>query len=241
MNIYPVVLDLETTGADIAEDSICQIGAVLASYTETDARAITLLSMLANPGQPIKPDASAVHGIKDEDVYWSTPAIWALRHVDLMLKELSKTGQVIICGQNQERFDIPLMHRLLPEAGFNEYPSIDTYTLALRLYPSMPHKLGELYEWFMEDEPIDAHDAAADCHMVARILGKYMREHFSDMSLMDLAKHLEEPVVLETMPFGKHKGLPCAEVPKGYYVWCMNNFNDSHKDMDATICHYATC
>ena len=238
--IYPVTIDLETTGTDTDTDSICQMAAVMSDFSGDEPRSITLLSMLTNPGIPISQGAQEIHGISDEDVVWATPAVWALRHLDLTLRELSKTGVVVICGQNHERFDIPVMRRMLPEAKFEQYPSIDTYTIALREFPSMPHKLSELYEWYCEKEAINSHSADVDCHMVARVLGKYLKEN-TDGDLLKLAAELKEPKVLEVMPFGRHKGVAMSEVPIGYLNWCRTNWTDSHKDLDATICSVLGC
>jgi len=238
--IYPITIDLETTDTDTDTASICQMAAVMSDFSGEEPRSVTLLSMYCNPGVPISKGAQEIHGISDEDVMWATPAIWGLRHLDMTLKALEKTGQVVICGQNHERFDIPVMKRMLPEAGFELYPSIDTYTIALREFPSMPHTLGEFYEWYCEKPAIDAHDAAADCHMVAAILGKYLNTHKGG-DILELAEELKEAHVLYTMPFGKHKGLPMKDVPSGYLRWCRANWTDSHKDLDATICAVLGC
>ena len=59
-----VLIDFETTGRDASEDRIIEIGIVHLQSGE-----ITLKkSILINPGMPIPPDSTAVHGIKDEDV-----------------------------------------------------------------------------------------------------------------------------------------------------------------------------
>jgi len=237
--IFPIIIDLETTGADSSVDSICQMAAVMSDFSGEESRSITMLSMYCNPGMPISPGAQEIHGISDETVRWSVPATWGLRHLDLTLKELSKAGQVVLCGQNHIKFDIPIMDRLLPEAGFTEYPSIDTYTIALRNFPNMPHRLGEFYAWYCEKEAINAHDAAADCHMVAGILGKYLNESGTD--LISLAEELKEPKALETMPWGKYKGLLMKDVPMSYLKWCRTNWTDTHPDVDAAICAALGC
>jgi DNA polymerase III epsilon subunit-like protein len=236
--LIPIVIDLETTGIDLDHDSIVQLAAVMIDLDT--GRPITLLSMYCNPGRPIDPGAAEVHGIKDEDVQWATPAQWALSHLKLALDKLEEGGNtVVICGQNHERFDIPMMDRILPSAHFNEYLSVDTYTIALREWPEMPHKLGELYEWYVEKTAINAHDAAADCYMVAEILLKYMGEH--DREIITLANELEQPHVLDKFPFGKHKGMPVDKIPSGYLNWCRVNFTEVHKDVEATICDALEC
>jgi len=238
MSLIPIVIDLETTGTDLDHDSIIQLAAVMIDLDS--GRPITLLSMYCNPGRPIEAGATEVHGIKDEDVQWATPAQWALQHLKLALDTLEAGGNtIVICGQNHERFDIPVMDRILPSAGFNTYLSVDTYTIAIREFPTMPHKLGEFFEWYLEKPAINAHDAAADCYMVAEILLKYMADSGKD--ILTLANELEQPRVLEVYPFGKHKGVAVNKVPTGYINWCRNNFTEVHKDIEATICDALGC
>jgi len=237
-NVIPVVVDLETTGIDLDHDSIVQLAAVMIDLDT--GRPLTLLSMYTNPGRKISEEAGEVHGIKDEDLIWATPAQWALQHLKMVLDSIEAAGNtVVLCGQNHERFDIPLMDRILPSAQFNNYLSVDTYTIALRNWPAMPHKLGEFYEWYCEKMAINAHDAAADCYMVSEILLKYMGE--SDQGIIDLANELEQPRVLDQFPFGKYKGIPVSDIPKGYMNWCRQNFTEVHADVEATICDALGC
>jgi DNA polymerase-3 subunit epsilon len=238
MSAIPVVIDLETTGIDLETDSIVQIAAVMVDLE--NQRAVTLMSNYCNPGRPIDAEATEVHGIKDVDVVWAVPAAWALIHLKMILDSLEAAGNdIVICGQNHERFDIPIMRRILPSAGFETYLSVDTYTIALREHPAMPHQLGEFFSWYCEKEAINAHDAAADCHMVAAILMKYLNER--GISIIDLATELEEPKVLTHFPFGKHKGMAMDKLPHSYLKWCRGNFHDTHKDVEATICDALGC
>jgi DNA polymerase-3 subunit epsilon len=58
------LIDTETTGRDPNNDRIVEIGIVLGLRGEVTGR----FSRLINPGRPIPPESSAVHGIKDADV-----------------------------------------------------------------------------------------------------------------------------------------------------------------------------
>jgi DNA polymerase-3 subunit epsilon len=57
-------IDTETTGRDAERDRIVEVGIVLGLRGEIVDRK----SWLLNPGMPIPAEASAVHGIRDEDV-----------------------------------------------------------------------------------------------------------------------------------------------------------------------------
>jgi DNA polymerase-3 subunit epsilon len=58
------LLDVETTGRDASVDRVIELGIVVARHGAVVAR----YNWLINPGGPIPAEASAVHGIKDEDV-----------------------------------------------------------------------------------------------------------------------------------------------------------------------------
>ena len=59
-----VFFDLETTGIDIANDRIVEISLVKL-YADGKEEINTFR---INPGIPIPPEVTAIHGIKDEDV-----------------------------------------------------------------------------------------------------------------------------------------------------------------------------
>jgi DNA polymerase-3 subunit epsilon len=58
------VLDLESTGVDPARDRIVEVAVLKLTPGAEPIR----FRRLVNPGVPIPPSASAVHGIRDEDV-----------------------------------------------------------------------------------------------------------------------------------------------------------------------------
>ena len=59
-----IFFDLETTGIDTARDRIVEISMI---KIMPDGEEITRTRRL-NPGMPIPPEATAVHGITDDDV-----------------------------------------------------------------------------------------------------------------------------------------------------------------------------
>ena len=93
-----VFFDLETTGINIVKDRIVEISYVKVfpnGKEETKTRRI-------NPGMPIPPESTAIHGITDEDVK-DCPTF----------KEIAKSlaTQIEGCdlaGYNSNRFDIPM-------------------------------------------------------------------------------------------------------------------------------------
>ncbi len=52
-------------------------------------------------------------------------------------------------------------------------------------------------------------------------------------------KHREEdshtPEFIEVMPFGKHRGLPIHEVPRGWFAWLLKQGGTIDRDLLYTI------
>ena len=64
-----VCFDLETTGTDVMKDRIVQIALI---RVEPGGERKTYAT-LVNPQRPIPPEATAVHGIRDEHVRFQLP------------------------------------------------------------------------------------------------------------------------------------------------------------------------
>ena len=65
-SLEAVALDTETTGLDPGRDRIVQVGAVALTGCAVDAA--EAFDRLVDPGMPIPPSSTAIHGISDEDV-----------------------------------------------------------------------------------------------------------------------------------------------------------------------------
>jgi DNA polymerase-3 subunit epsilon len=102
-----VCFDLETTGPDVARDRIVQIA--LVRVDPDGARSV--LESLVDPGMPIPPDATRVHGISDADVA-GKPTLAEL--ADRILAQLEGAD---LAGFNSVRFDAPLLAAELQRVG----------------------------------------------------------------------------------------------------------------------------
>lgn len=230
---HVLVIDTETTGVDTDKDSICQLAAVLTNHIGATSRPETLFSSYCIPEASMSQEALDVHNITPDMYQWSPEEWTALATLDILIKELLKENKVILAGHNHMRFDLPLMDKLYPDAKFQGHPIIDTMVLVYRMFPGKPAKLSELYEWYVGKTAINAHDAAADCYMVAEILVKMIHE--LDKPLMEVAEWCVTPVAWEVMPFGKHVGKKIKDVPTGYLGWMKRNITDPSLDLEATI------
>jgi DNA polymerase-3 subunit epsilon len=145
--------DLETTGVDPLRDKIVEIAVVRVDPgggRESRTRRI-------NPGRPIPPEATAVHGIRDEDVRDAPP----FRQVARGLLDL--LGDADLAGFNVRRFDVPLLDREFKECGLDlalaQRRVVDAMTIFHR---KEPRDLAAAVRFFLGREHEGAHGAEAD-------------------------------------------------------------------------------
>jgi DNA polymerase III subunit epsilon len=102
-----VCFDLETTGTDVQRDRIVQIALI---RVEPGGGRRTLAT-LVNPGRPIPPGATAIHGIGDADVREAPPFAGIRAEVERFLAGAD------LAGFNMVRFDLPLLEAEIERAG----------------------------------------------------------------------------------------------------------------------------
>lgn len=226
-----IFFDLETTGTDTAKDRIVEI-----SYLKVHPNGKEeVKTKRINPGMPIPPSATAIHGISDDDVK-DCPAF----------KQIAKSlaDQMEGCdlaGFNSSRFDIPLLVEEFLRAGvdvdFSKRKMIDVQVIFHR---KEPRTLEAAYRYYCDKELTDAHSAEADTKATYEVLKaqldkypdlendmeKLAKEFAAYNNNVDLAGRiiLDENGV-EVFNFGKHKGRSVAEILKNepsFYAWMMD-------------------
>ena len=157
-----IALDLETTGLDVANDRIVQIGAVAVrgSVVMGEPRIDTRV----NPGIPIPAASSRIHGITDPDVAGAPRAAELFESLAQML-----SGRVVI-GQNI-RFDLAVLRHEAARVAvpWHDPPVLDIAHLAGALdrglvdlgLESLANRFGVTIE--------ARHDALGDSLAAARI------------------------------------------------------------------------
>lgn len=155
-----VVFDTETTGLDPATDRIVQIaGLRIARGRLTGERFDTLV----NPGRPIPPASTAVHGITDDMVAGApdmTAALSAFHHF---------AEDAVLIAHNAP-FDMGFLRRAAPETGAHfDNQVLDTVLLSAMLWGrSAPHSLDALTERLGIAIPPEArHTAMGDTRATA--------------------------------------------------------------------------
>lgn len=225
-----VFFDLETTGIDIVKDRIIEISYVKVFPNGTEESK----TMRINPGMPIPPASTAIHGITDDDVK-DCP----------LFKNVAKqlAAQIEGCdlaGYNSNRFDIPLLAEEFLRAGVDidltRRKFIDVQTI---FYKMEQRTLAAAYKFYCQKSLENAHTAAADTMATYEVLKAqldrypelkndvtFLSEFSSFTNNVDFAgRMVYNEKNQEVFNFGKYKGRLVEEVLKqepAYYSWMMN-------------------
>jgi DNA polymerase III subunit epsilon len=155
------VFDLETTGTDPQRDKVVEIAIVRVDPgggREAKTRRI-------HPGRPIPPDATAVHGIGDDDVAGSP------RFGEIARELLDVLADADLAGFNVRRFDVPLLDREFRESGLDlalsERRIVDVMTIFHR---KEPRDLTAAVRFFLDRDHAGAHGAEADAQASLDVL-----------------------------------------------------------------------
>jgi DNA polymerase-3 subunit epsilon len=166
-----VIFDLETTGLSVVNDKIIEL-----AYVKhwPDGR-IDQEDILFNPGRPIPPDVTLIHGISDEEVknspLFNTKAI--------VLAEVFK--DCYYSGFNIVRFDLPLLKQELTSAGqqFSFKPE-DIIDAKLVYHYMEPRDLSAAYRFYCDKEHEAAHNALGDVIATAEIVSEQIKRYGYD-------------------------------------------------------------
>ena len=221
------VFDLETTGINVSKDRIVEI-CILKVNPDASRESKT---WLVNPGMPIPAEASAVHGISDEDVA-AAPSF-----KELAPKIMEMIAGTDLAGFNSNRFDVPLLAEEMLRAGLDfdlsKFRLVDAQTI---FHKKELRNLGAALQFYCGKNLENAHSAEADVMATFEVLdaqvGKYedlpkdiaglsefsYHNKFADLAGMIHFNDNNE----EVFAFGKYKGQVVKEVFQkdlGYYGW----------------------
>lgn len=225
-----IFFDLETTGVDTARDRIVEISMI---KVMPDGEEITRTRRL-NPGMPIPPEATAVHGITDDDV----------RDCPTFAQVAKSLAQFIqgcdFGGFNSNRFDLPVLVEEFLRAGidvdFKRRRFVDVQNI---FHKKEQRTLVAAYRFYCDRSLDDAHSAEADTRATYEVLQAQL-ERYDDLEndidfLADFSSHGETADFAgrilfdergrEVFGFGKYRGCPVEEVFRrepSYYAWMMN-------------------
>ncbi len=225
-----VFLDLETTGVDPAKDRIVEVSLVKVQPDGSEE----VKTRRINPGMPIPPESTQVHGITDDDVK-DAPAF----------AQIAKSLAAYIegcdlAGYNSNKFDIPVLAEEFLRAGVDVDLKKRKFVDVQTIFHKMEQRtLVAAYRFYCDRELEGAHSAEADTLATYEVL-KAQLDRYPDLEndVEFLARFTEQNRCadyagrilydkddVEVFGFGKYKGRPVAEVFReepGYYSWMMN-------------------
>ena len=228
---HPLVFfDLETTGIDISKDRIVEISYVkVFPNGKEESKTLRI-----NPGMPIPPESTAIHGITDDDVK-NCPTFKAI--AKSLAAEIEGCD---LAGYNSNRFDIPLLAEEFLRADVNIDLSRRKFVDVQTIFHKMEQRtLSAAYKFYCNKTLENAHTAAADTMATYEVLQAQLDRYpelkndvafLSDFSSynnnVDFAgRMIYNDKKEEVFNFGKFKGQLVEEVLKkepGYYAWMMN-------------------
>jgi len=246
-----VFFDLETTGTDVAKDRIIEMAFIKVmpdgQWQVRPDKDQGQDRLLINPGMPIPPESTEVHGISDADVAdaptFESDAVRLFRWLE----------GCDLAGFNSNRFDVPLLAEEFLRCNIafkvDDRSLVDVQNI---FHKMEPRTLRAALKFYCDADLDDAHEALPDTLATLRIFASQVdryRTHTILDSLgetvgplpsdipgiasfasrgrnVDLAGRFvyndEDEVVFN---FGKYRGVLLRDVLKrdpGYYGWMMN-------------------
>lgn len=225
-----VFFDLETTGINVSSDRIVEI-----TYLKVEPNGNkTSKTLRINPQMHIPEQASAVHGIYDQDVA-DCPAF---RQVAASIaKDIEGCD---LAGYNSINFDIPLLVEEFLRADIDiDLKRRKFVDVMVIFYKQEPRNLSAAYKFYCGKDLSNAHSSEADTMATLEILEAqlcrygdlentvdFLSEYSSHNKNVDYAgRIIYDDKKREIFNFGKYKGMLVVEVFRrdpSYYQWMMN-------------------
>ena len=236
--------DIESTGLNIATDSIIELSFVKV-FPDGEERIKTWRILpwdyVTRSQRPIAPSASAVNGVKDEDLK-DCP-----RFFEVVDEVVEWIGDSDLAGFNSAKFDLPMLAEEIERIRFymgkdipvnlHEKKMVDVQTI---YHFKEPRNLKAAYRFYCGGDDFEnAHTAEADTVATYKVLMGQL-DMYDDLKndvdalssiggrprIVDYAGRLyfnddKEAVI----SFGKHKGKTAREVYRtepSYFSWIMN-------------------
>lgn len=213
-------LDVETTGLSITKDRIVQIACIKGKTEKV---------ILLNPGIPISPEATEVHGITD-DMVKNCPTF---NQISKSLLDFLQGED--LAGYNSNRFDIPILVEEFGRCGINfsleGRKLVDVFANECK---RNPRSLEAVYERVTGKKMDGAHDALVDVKATVVVFEdqiKTMEDPYEqDPDVVDCAGKLKMIDGQICWNFGKWEGKPIT-TDLGYCSWVLRgDFSKQVKD-----------
>jgi len=211
-------MDLETTGLSTVSDRIIELALIRVSPQGDVLERVRRF----NPGVPISAEATAVHGITNEDVADEPPFSARARSLAELLDPCD------LAGFNIRRFDLPMLLAEFKRAGVafgvQERRLVDAQVIFHR---EEPRDLSAAARFYLDREHQEAHTALGDIRTTAAVLSAQIQKYPGlPRSLDGLHAYCDEVAPFQTeldrwfqnrdgeLVFrrGKHRGEPLAQI-----------------------------
>lgn len=236
-------LDLETTGISVERDRIIELALLVVHPDGREDENV----FRVNPGMPIPPDASRIHGISDRDVTGRPPFAAFAPTIAVLL-----TG-CDLAGFNIVSYDLPLLENEFRRCGLvwqrSDRSLIDVMRLFHRKERLERRDLAAAVRFYCGRDHIGAHSALADARATAEVLRRQLERYrelpreiaaleaycCGDQStqFVEPSGRLKRRGGVVVLGFGKHFGVPLATVAREepeYLRWMLSaDFSEAVK------------
>lgn len=216
-----IVLDAETTGPKPRVDRIVE----LTLFVPGEMPEPGVTTRRFNPGIPIPPAATEVHGITDADVADCPPFAKVAKALAHRLTDVDLVGFGIA------RFDIPLLVAEFERAKIDWEPT-GTIVDAMRIYHHFrPRNLAAAVHEYLHIDLEDAHTSGADALAAWEVFCAQREAHDLPEELAEI-RALVDPDAVDWdgkfrrdsdgelyITFGKHEGVRLKNIADGYLEW----------------------
>jgi DNA polymerase-3 subunit epsilon len=231
-----VVFDIESTGVNSRQDRIIELAAIKILPDGSEVERTWLL----NPGVPIPPETTAIHGITDEIVAACPTFAESAKEIFEFFAGCD------LSGFNCDRFDIPCLEEEFARAGYNFASSRRRHVDVQRIYHRKePRDLSAAVRFYCGRDHAGAHGAEADARATLEVL-KAQMERYPDLprTSAEMDEYLvpHDPLNADRagmirwingewcLNFGKHRGKTLKDLfahEKNILKWIVNGTFDT--------------
>jgi len=178
------IFDIEATGINPRTDRIIELSVIklVPPKGEREVR-----SFLVNPGIPIPPESTAIHGIKPDDVQGKPTFKDLAADIYRLLEGCD------LAGYNVIRFDLPMLIEEFLRASINFDVSARRVVDAQRIFHKKePRDLKAALAFYCDELFLDGHRAEADALATLRVLEGQL-ERYKDLpaTMDELARYCD--------------------------------------------------
>lgn len=235
-----VVFDIESTGLSPRYDRIVELAAVKLHPDGAEETRTWLL----NPGVPIPPETTKIHGITDEIVKDCPTFGDRAQEIFEFFRDCD------LSGFNADRFDIPCLEEEFARHGYNFAASGRKHVDVQKIYHRMePRDLSAAVRFYLGRSHDGAHGAEADAVATSQVLKAQMEKYAAlprDVAALDEFLVPHDPANADrngmlrwvkgelTVNFGKKRGTPLKKLlldEPSYLRWIVKGDFDTEVRM----------